>query len=300
MWNAIGGLFSNDRPPSSGGGRSNGFPRTGLGPINNRYASPFKISLVAYPSSFMENKDHLEDGDKIILPSTSLYELSIRNVTYPMTFKIENTHTQRVIHAGVLEFVAEEGTCFMPLWMMKNLLLRDGDIVTIESVGLPKGKSVKLQPCSKTFLDVENHKELLERSLVRFSCLTVGELLPIKYNTTVYEVEVLEMDPRPAACIIECDLTVEFAPPKDWTCDDENPANSVAEDLPLHDENGNYIEPHPWKYKLPGGMRVYDEGYERMVQEGRIPGVIRDRKLQETLHAKNAFMGQGTALGSRS
>lgn len=29
-------------------------------------------------------------------------------------------------HCGVLEFSAAEGTCYLPFWMMQNLLLEEG------------------------------------------------------------------------------------------------------------------------------------------------------------------------------
>jgi hypothetical protein len=41
-------------------------------------------------------------------------------------------------HCGVLEFVAEEGVCYMPHWMMQNMLLQVGDMVKLRNVSLPK------------------------------------------------------------------------------------------------------------------------------------------------------------------
>ena len=44
---------------------------------------------------------------------------------------------QRSSHTGVLEFIADEGKVFLPGWMMRNLLLDEGDIITLTSTTLP-------------------------------------------------------------------------------------------------------------------------------------------------------------------
>ena len=39
------------------------------------------------------------------------------NITYPMLFKLTNKNSDRVTHCGVLEFVADEGICYLPHWV---------------------------------------------------------------------------------------------------------------------------------------------------------------------------------------
>ena len=39
----------------------------------------------------------------------------------------QNGGKERQTHAGVLEFIAEEGKVYLPGWMMRNLLLNEGD-----------------------------------------------------------------------------------------------------------------------------------------------------------------------------
>jgi hypothetical protein len=36
---------------------------------------------------------------------------------YPMLFKLSNTTVERHTHCGVLEFVADEGRCYLPYWV---------------------------------------------------------------------------------------------------------------------------------------------------------------------------------------
>lgn len=44
-----------------------------------------------------------------------------------MLFRAENRSAARSTHCGVLEFVADEGACYMPWWMMQNLALGEGE-----------------------------------------------------------------------------------------------------------------------------------------------------------------------------
>ena len=130
--------------------------------------------------------------------------------------QIANERDNRKSHCGVLEFVAEEGTCYLPYWLMQHLLLVEGDIVKVTNTSLPKGSFVKLQPVSKTFLDVHNPRAVLENSLRHFATLTKGDNIVINYNNKKFEIEIVETKPADAISIIEADIEVDFAPPKDY------------------------------------------------------------------------------------
>lgn len=130
-----------------------------------------------------------------------------------MLFKITNRKVERHTHAGVLEFIADEGKIYIPYWMMKNLVLEEGDLVTIENVSLPIATYSKFQPQSVEFLDITNPKAVLENCLRNFACLTTGDVIAISYNNKIYELLVLESKPGRAVTIIECDMEVEFDAP---------------------------------------------------------------------------------------
>eukprot|EP00921_Rhytidocystis_pertsovi_P016310 GHVQ01025781.1.p2 GENE.GHVQ01025781.1~~GHVQ01025781.1.p2 ORF type:complete len:301 (-),score=39.57 GHVQ01025781.1:1196-2098(-) len=132
------------------------------------------------------------------------------NITWPMLFEMLNPRTDRMTHSGVLEFIAEEGTCYMPYWMMQNLVLKEGDIVQVANISLPKGQYVKLQPVTKDFLDVSNPRAILENALRNYATLTVGDNVVIHYLDKTYEIEVVELKPAPAVSIIETDIQVDF------------------------------------------------------------------------------------------
>lgn len=163
------------------------------------------------------------------MPPSALDQLTRLNVEYPMLFKLTNNKINRSTHAGVLEFVADEGKIYIPYWMMHNLLLEEGDIVQIESVSIPVATYSKFQPQNVEFLDITNPKAVLENCLRNFACLTTGDLIAIKYNNTSFELSVLETKPGPAVTIIECDMNVEFAPPVGYT----EPQKKPKEEEPM-------------------------------------------------------------------
>ncbi|XP_042515703.1 ubiquitin fusion degradation protein 1 homolog [Macadamia integrifolia] len=184
-----------------------------------------------YPVSFM-NKEHLENGDKIIMPPSALMRLASMNVDYPMLFELSNLDAKRVSHCGVLEFSAEEGVIFLPHWMMENLLLKEGDIVQVKNTSLLKGKYMKIQPHTKDFLDISNPKAILERTLRNFTCLTTGDTIMMPYNNKKFYIDIIETKPTPAISIIETDCEVDFAPPLDY----KEPEKPAASNLPSQEE----------------------------------------------------------------
>lgn len=53
----------------------------------------------------------------MILPPSALDKLTRLHITYPMLFELSNGPAQKTTHAGVLEFVAEEGKVYLPHWV---------------------------------------------------------------------------------------------------------------------------------------------------------------------------------------
>ncbi|KAL4155088.1 hypothetical protein PRNP1_007202 [Phytophthora ramorum] len=182
-----------------------------FGDFPQRFDEHYRV----YPVSFCD-KAHLEDGDKILLPPSALEMLARLHIEYPMLFKVTNEGVERSSHCGVLEFSAPEGSCYMPYWMMQNLFVKEGGILNIQNVSLPKATFVKLRPQSQDFLDISNPRAVLEGSLRKFSCMTVGDTICLKYNNKNYILDVREVKPAPAACIIETDCEVDFEAPADY------------------------------------------------------------------------------------
>ncbi|KAI9883249.1 MAG: hypothetical protein M1823_004988 [Watsoniomyces obsoletus] len=169
--------------------------------------------IVMLPGPERETANH---GGKVFLPTSALDKLTRLHISYPMLFELINGAKERVTHAGVLEFIAEEGKIYLPLWIMQTLLLEPGDLLQIKSTDLPLGSFIKLQPQSTSFLDISDPKAVLENVMRNFSCLTTGDVFSFSYNDEIYEMAVLETRPEnkaKAISVLETDLEVDFAAP---------------------------------------------------------------------------------------
>ena len=95
----------------------------------------------------------------VILPPSALAHLTSLDLDSPWMFKLRNPQNPAAsTHAGVLEFIAEEGVVHLPYWMMKTLRLNEGDPVRITGTDLVKGKFVKLQAQHVHFLEISDPK----------------------------------------------------------------------------------------------------------------------------------------------
>ncbi|CAF1188284.1 unnamed protein product [Adineta steineri] len=135
-----------------------------------------------------------------------------------MLFKLKNTKLDRIIHCGVLEFLPnDDEKCYLPNWMMRHLLLQEGDDISVEFVALPTATFARFQPQSKDFLDISNPSGVLAIALRNFSCLTKGDLIAINCLNRSYELLVLELKSADAVTIIECDMEVDLVPPINYS-----------------------------------------------------------------------------------
>ncbi|KAG7010090.1 ubiquitin fusion degradation protein 1 [Physcia stellaris] len=190
--------------------------RMGAGQPAARFDEYYRCyPVVMLPGPERENVNH---GGKVMMPPSALDKLTRLHITYPMLFELINGHKEKMTHAGVLEFIAEEGKIYLPYWLMQTLDLDPGDLVQVKSTDLPSGRFIKLQAQSTSFLDISDPKAVLEQAFRNFSCLTKGDVFTFPYNDEIYEMAVLETKPggegtKNAISVIETDLEVDFAPP---------------------------------------------------------------------------------------
>lgn len=80
-----------------------------------RFDEQFRV----YPIPMLPGPDrpHAVYGGKIFLPPSALEKLTRLHIEYPMLFELVNGAVAKVTHAGVLEFVAEEGKVYLPQWV---------------------------------------------------------------------------------------------------------------------------------------------------------------------------------------
>lgn len=177
----------------------------------DEYFRCYPIAMMAGPER--EDANH---GGKVFLPASALDKLTRLHITYPMLFELINGAKEKNTHAGVLEFIAEEGRIYVPQWLMETLELEPGDMLQVKSTDLPLGTFIKLQPQSPDFLEITDPKAVLENAFRNFACLTVGDIFTFSYNDNIYAIAVLEVKPenaKKAICTLETDLSVDFAAP---------------------------------------------------------------------------------------
>lgn len=235
-------------------------PHVGRG-FQNRFSAQYRcysVSMLPGPN----DRSDVDKGGKIIMPPSALDQLSRLNITYPMLFKLTNKNSDRMTHCGVLEFVADEGICYLPHWMMQNLLLEEGGLVQVESVNLMVATYSKFQPQSPDFLDITNPKAVLENALRNFACLTTGDVIAINYNEKVYELRVMETKPDKAVSIIECDMNVDFDAPLGY----KEPERHMQ-----HPEEPAEEETDPSNYDVDLGFRAFTGSGNRL--DGKKKGI---------------------------
>lgn len=95
------------------------------------------------------------------MPQSALARLTQLDLPSPWMFKLRNpSNPAASTHAGVLEFIANEGCVHLPYWMMKTLRLQEGDAIRITGTQLQKGKFVKLQAQQVHFLEISDPKSV--------------------------------------------------------------------------------------------------------------------------------------------
>lgn len=74
--------------------------------------------IVMLPGPEREEANH---GGKVFLPPSALDKLTRLHITYPMLFELINGKEDgKKTHAGVLEFIAEEGKIYLPYWVRQQ------------------------------------------------------------------------------------------------------------------------------------------------------------------------------------
>lgn len=233
------------------------------------YGAPqvFEEQYHCYSVAYAD-KAHLEKGDKILLPPSAFDSLARLQVDYPMLFRL--TAGDRTTHCGVLEFTAEEGCVYIPFWMMQNLLIEEGTLLTVRNVSLPKASFVKLQPQSVDFLEISNPRAVLEHALRNFSCVTEGDIIQLPYNNKNFHLMLKEVKPSPAACIIETDCNVDFDAPVGYKEPEPEPSKSARSSAcpsPLSSVSSlPASEPEETK---PPGIRIVDGKIIRPDEESK-------------------------------
>ncbi|XP_021768293.1 uncharacterized protein LOC110732635 [Chenopodium quinoa] len=169
-------------------------------------------------------------GDKIKLPPSCFTGLSDQGAfdKGPVYFRLSiagqesssdtsaNSDSHGVTHSGVLEFTAEEGFVALPPHVWSNLFPSEAPahpLIEIQYVRLSKGSYAKLQPEDISFLDLPNHKAVLETSLRQHATLSQDEVITVRHGELTFKIRVLELKPSPSVSVLETDIEVDIVNP---------------------------------------------------------------------------------------
>ena len=207
--------------------------------VNNLF-----IEVYQALSASMVGRDDIDCTNSIILPSSALAKLSYmkdfgannnvknrqNNDQKAALFRILNIQLNTYTHCGVAEFTAEEGTCYIPSDMFDRLCLEPGQKVNIRSIKLPEGTYIKIQPHKTEFINNPNPKAILEYNLRNYFCVTQGDTISVKFNKKIYKIDILECKPEKQIRTLNCNIQVDFAPPKDYK-EEEKPKQKQQTNL---------------------------------------------------------------------
>ena len=172
----------------------------------------------AYPARIV-NRNDIELSNNIILPPSALDFLTKNNIIKesknPILFRVLNYEINISTYAGVIDFTAEEGKCYLPTNMFDRLCLLEGQNVNIRKSSLERGIYVRLRPYDIEFMEKINQKDIIEYNLKNYFCLTPHDIISFKFGEKIYKLDVIECKPDKAIRIINSNIEVDFCPPKD-------------------------------------------------------------------------------------
>ncbi|KAL8455520.1 hypothetical protein Emag_000649 [Eimeria magna] len=227
-------------------------------------SNTFSASYTAYPVSFAA-KDHLESGNKILLPPSALHALARLHISWPMHFRISNTAKDRLTHCGVLEFVSEEGTCYMPYWDLRpapavSIVETDIEVEFKAPEGFAPQAPNPEGPGAASEGGYVSSDEASE------SAVEAGSR---------FQGQGRRLDGRAM----------------------RSSSSSSSSSSSKATEEARMLRRKPWLAKLPQGVRRECAAYEALVRSGRIPGVVGKVSAASTAAAA-AAAAAGTATGA--
>jgi len=228
--------------------------------------------LRSYPFAFA-GRDELEAGNRIILPPSVLEKLQKAGAEGPYLFEVSDLEGNLRSHVGVLEFIAQEETCYLPSWVLQKLRSQEGDVLQISLRKLPKATSLRLRPSTVGFHRIFDQKTLLEKWLRHFAAITDGDIIAVEDGGQRYSLEVLEVLPGGAACVIDTDVEVEFATPKDAEAAASQARSREAEAEKTKSNAAEEPEELPPEGKAASSTRLFTGNGRRIDGEAAEPHV---------------------------
>ena len=89
--------------------------------------------------------------------------------------------------------------------------------LTLYNEDIETGTKIVLKPHSSNFLEIEDHKSVLENHLVKsYDTLFEGQTISIPYFDDKIYIDIIKCEPNKMISILETDLEVDFEKPYDY------------------------------------------------------------------------------------
>ena len=195
--------------------------------------------------------DTIENSNQIILPQYIFNDLSkYNNIQFPLVFKFENCNL--IVSVKDIKLIQ---VIYVPYRVFNKLEIEPGQECTIQLLNneFPKGTKVVLQASTSDFLEIENHKDYLEKELCsRYTYLTQGETITLplpeylrKPNSCLadnyIQINIIKTEPAETIYIIDTDLEVETLAPLDYVAPPQPQVFKTPPRPPTHNNNSGEV-----------------------------------------------------------
>jgi hypothetical protein len=190
-----------------------------------READPVSSSMSAYSFAFLTTtKDYskYEFSNKIIIPQhLHNHILGLRKIPTPWVFKLENKITGKTCYCTLLEASEDENAfdLYVPNRIVENLFMEQGQELelTLLPYKIPSGEKIVLQAHTSDFLELEDHKTVLENALSdNYNVITSNEVIRIEHGSKTFDITVTATEPSDEILTNNADIVVDFKPPLDY------------------------------------------------------------------------------------
>eukprot|EP01084_Bolivina_argentea_P054576 100090_1 len=202
----------------------------------------------------------LENGNRIIAPDGELKTIVFsNNIETELILQILNPNKpNKISHCSVLEWTAPDGIIYVPSWMIKDFCLQNTSnqqptlVLRYYKTQYLKGSIIEFQPHKLSCVqsdEFKDAKQIFEKSLKKYQCLTIGDTLRIKHNNNIHLFEVKDVisaqslasiTPFNVVSLINTDVCPDFLPPMDIPIDETNESRIDAYDIDI-DVNNNIV-----------------------------------------------------------
>ncbi|GIQ87452.1 ubiquitin fusion degradation protein UFD1 [Kipferlia bialata] len=183
----------------------------------------------------IQDKEHLENTGRVILPGNVLQKIMEENLHSqdgPMLFRLTSSaDASKYIHVGVSEFSCPTGHIHVPWFIKDNLGIDFNAEVDVHLAPIPRGNFIRVQAQSVDFLEIEDHKHTLEQLLPEFCCLTSGQTIRFTHRGKQYELKVNETRPAAAISLFNADISVDFDRPVGYQTPPPSPRADTGRDV---------------------------------------------------------------------